>query len=620
MIEQGPFSGLFNAFKAGQLTRREFIARATALGMGAAVAGFIVNSVTPTGAMAQDASPAAGASARPSAGTENITRGAGGELKILLWQAVTSHSPHTGTGTKDYLGASFVLESLMNYMPDATVIPNLVTEVPSKENGGLSDDLTQVTYKLLPGVVWSDGEPFTAKDVEFTWKWITDPDNSSVSIGQYTPITAVEVVDDLTVKFTFEAPTLAWYVPFTGSFGGQIYPGHVWNFDPTNRDAINSFKSAPIGTGPYKVDTFRENDQVIYSINENYREPNKPYFATVNLKGGGDAASAARAVLQTGDYDYAWNLQVEPAILNDLATGGKGQLVVIPGTSVERLMINFADPHKEVDGERANPTVPHPIFSDKAVRQALSMAIDRETIASQFYVPPGEKATSNLFVGIPAYESPNTSFVFDTDGANKVLDDAGWALDGNTRKKGDLELKFTYTTSINAVRQKTQAVVKDNFSKIGVDVQLKQVDAGIFFDSAAGNDQSYTHFFEDLEMYTSSPGFSFPTDYAEAFYTGKDGSNLSRKSNQWSGQNLARYQNPDYDKAYDEVKATTDPERAAELFIQMNDLVINDFACIPLVQRASDKYAISNRLNNDNVALGPFESNFWNVQNWVTVE
>ena len=152
----------------------------------------------------------------------------------------------------------------------------------------------------------------------------------------------------------------------------------------------------------------------------------------------------------------------------------------------------------------------------------------------------------------------------------------------STRKKGDLELSFTYSTSINPVRQKTQAVVKDNFSKIGVDVQLKQVDAGIFFDSAAGNDQSYTHFFEDLEMYTSSPGFSFPSDYAEAFYTGTDGSNLSRKSNQWSGQNLARYQNPDYDAAYDEVKATTDPERAAELFITMNDIVINDLRLHPV--------------------------------------
>jgi peptide/nickel transport system substrate-binding protein len=121
-------------------------------------------------------------------------------------------------------------------------------------------------------------------------------------------------------------------------------------------------------------------------------------------------------------------------------------------------------------------------------------------------------------------------------------------------------------------------------------------------------------------MFTSSPGSSYPTDYMAAWYTGPDGSNLSQESNQWSGQNLARYQNPEYDPLYEEALRATEPERAAELFIQMNDMVINDFAIIPLVQRAADKYAISNRLNNDMVALGPFDSNFWNVANWHLAE
>src|SRR3712207_4649400 len=105
--------------------------------------------------------------------------------------------------------------------------------------------------------------------------------------------------------------------------------------------AINEFRQNPIGTGPYKVESFKENDQVIYVANENYREPNKPFFARVNLKGGGDAASAARAVLQTGDYDHAWNLQVEPEILRDLEQGGKGKAYAAPGNSVERIMYNF---------------------------------------------------------------------------------------------------------------------------------------------------------------------------------------------------------------------------------------------------------------------------------------
>ncbi|MGH2530659.1 MAG: peptide ABC transporter substrate-binding protein, partial [Thermomicrobiales bacterium] len=627
MAEKGQLWRTWDDLKAGRISRREFIEKATALGVGLPVVLFCVNALGTSSASAAPGGKARGAVAgfqtasttpRPAA-PEGLQRGAGDELRILLWQAVTHMSPHTGTGTKDFLGASFVLEPLMSYMPDATLIPTLVTEVPSVENGLLSEDLTTVTYTLLEGVTWSDGEPFTARDLVFTWEWIMNPDNGSVSIENYRPIQSVEAVDDLTVRITFTNATLAWYVPFTGTFGGSVYPGHVWGFDSANTEAINAFRQGPIGTGPYVVESFAENDQVIFAVNENYREPNKPFFSRVNLKGGGDAAAAARAVLETGDWDYAWNLQVEPAILNQMAEAGNGQLVVVPGTSVERILFNFADPNQEVEGQRAYWQEPHPVFSDIAVRQAMSMAADRETISVQFY-GEGEPATSNILVGIPAYESPNTSFEFNLESAKQILDEAGWVMDGDVRAKDGVEMKFSYATSINAVRQKTQAVFKQACDELGIDLQLKQVDAGIFFDSAAGNEQNFPHFYNDLQMYTSSPGFSYPTDYMLTWYTGPEGTNMPQASNGWSGQNIHRYQNPEYDSLYEEVVAATEPERAAELFIQMNDIVINDYVAIPLVQRAADKYAISNRLNDDMVALGPFESNFWNVANWHLAE
>src|SRR5262245_24753316 len=320
--EKGQLWRAYEDLKAGRMSRREFMEKAAALGVGLPVTMFVLQSLDMKGASAAPGANGAGyrgarqaAATRPTAGTESQTRGAGGELKLLQWQAVTHLSPHTGNGTKDFLGASLIIEPLMSYMPDATVIATLVEEVPSVENGGLSEDLSTVTYKILKDVKWSDGEPFTAKDVVFTWQWIMNPDNASVSIESYRPIKSAEAVDDYTLKLTFNKPTLAWYVPFTGTFGGSVYPGHLWNFDPAKSDVIDTFRQNPTGTGPYVVESFKENDQVIYKINDNYREPNKPFFEKVNLKGGGDAASAARAVLQTGDYDYAWNLQVEPQIL-----------------------------------------------------------------------------------------------------------------------------------------------------------------------------------------------------------------------------------------------------------------------------------------------------------------
>lgn len=619
MMRSETLTSLFQSLKAGEITRRQFVQRSAALGLSAAGIAFAVNSLGMRGASAQDATPATVASAgRPAVGMESATRGEGGQVNILLWQAVTHLSPHNATGTKDTLGASFVLESLMNYAADASLVPTLITEVPTIENGLLAEDFSSVTYTLLPGVVWSDGEPLKAQDVEFTWKWVMDPVHAAVTSNIYSVISAVEVIDDLTVKLTFAAPTLAWYVPFTGTSNGFVMPGHLWGFDAASVDYDNAFRQSPTGSGPYMVDTFSENDQVTYIANESFREPSKPFFSNVNLKGGGDAVSAARAVLQTGDFDYAWNLQVEPAVLEEMLSGGKGQLNSAPGVSIEAIFINFTDPNTEVDGERSSLTVPHPSLSDKAVRQAFAAAVDRETIANQFY-GEGSYATANRLAGIPEYQSTNVPFVFDTAAANKILDDAGWVLDGSTRKKGDVELKWTYSTSINAVRQKTQAVVKSNLAEIGIEVNLTSVDSGIFFDSSAGNDQNYPHFYSDILMYTNGPTSPFPIDYMSNHYAGPNNQNVAQKSNDWAGNNISRYVNADYDAMWLEAQGSTDPERVAELFIGMNDLLVEDAALVSLVQRAAGLGALSNRIDPINLAKSPFESDFWNIMNWRTV-
>ena len=385
-------------------------------------------------------------------------------------------------------------------------------------------------------------------------------------------------------------------------------------------DANDIFRSAQIGTGPYVVDTFAENDQVICKLNENYREPNKPYFATVNVKGGGDAVSAARAVLETGDWNVGWNLQVEPNIINDMLAAGKGQHIVVPGTSVERVLINFSDPNKEVDGQRSEKNTPHPFFTDPAVRQALSYATDRQTMSTQFYAgPPGEPPTANILVGIPAYESPNTSFEFDIQKANDTLEAAGYVLDGDVHKKGDIELSVTYSTTINAVRQKNQAVNKSNWEKAGFKVQLKQVDAGIFFDSAEGNDQNLAHFYNDVMMYANTPTNPYPQTYMESWYAGPNGSNINQKENGWRAGNYNRWSNADYDQLYETLANEVDTERAAETFIKLNDLVITNNVIIPLVQRSAESYAITNNINGDMFAASQWEVLYWNIANWNEV-
>ena len=127
----------------------------------------------------------------------------------------------------------------------------------------------------------------------------------------------------------------------------------------------------PVGTGPYKFKDFKPGDLVAGEINMNYHMPNRPHFDSIEMKGGGDAVSAARAVLQTGEFDYAWNLQVEDEVLKRLETGGKGKTTITVGGNIEFIQLNSADPWTEIEGERAHPKSRHPILNDPAVRSAM---------------------------------------------------------------------------------------------------------------------------------------------------------------------------------------------------------------------------------------------------------
>jgi peptide/nickel transport system substrate-binding protein len=616
---QGPLSALHHELRSGTITRREFTLRALALGVGMPIISFILRAESASAQVGKHIGwgvAAQAAAGPPAEGMDGRTRGEGGELRLIQWQAPSMLSPHVSTGEKDYLAAQLIVEPLMHYLPDGTLIPNLVTEVPTVENGLLGEDLKSVTYKLLDGITWADGEPLTADDVLFTYEWIIDPANASVSAGVYEEIQSIEVVDPLTVQVFFAEPNANWFQPHAGSEFGYVYPKHVLDVED-GKAAHDAFLLNPVGTGPYKIESFSPNDQAIYVINENYRDPNKPFFERVNLKGGGDAASAARSVLQTGEYDFAWNLQVEPQILDELEQGGKGVVDVARGNSVERLMIQFADPNTEVDGERAKLGTVNPTMGDKAVRQALNLAVQRDVIAQQLYAGEEfEPPTANILTGMPSMESPNTSWEFNVEEAMRILEEAGWVMEGDVRVKDGVELNITFVTSINSVRQKEQAIIKQALDQIGFRTELRQVDAAVYFDSSPGNDQNINHFYNDIEMYTDNPTTPIPTEYMLGWYGGPEGENIAQASNQWSGNNYGRYQNAEYDELLEQVRLETDLARAAELFIQMNDILIEDVAVVPIVNRSASTYGISTTLQEANIASSPFEYNYWNIANW----
>jgi peptide/nickel transport system substrate-binding protein len=618
----GPLATAFADLTAGRIDRRAFNRRAAALGLGAGSIATILRHSTVLGQATPTASPVAApelarGAGKPDSGTDGQTRGAGGDLRILVPQAASSLSIHNATGGKDIAASSIITEPLLAYAADTSLVPVLVTDVPTLDNGLLAADLSTVTFNLLPDVVWSDGTPFTADDVVFTWQWNVDEANGSIDAVSWQLISNVEAIDELTVKVTYVEPTLGWFQPFGSNIGG-IYPKHFW--DGKEPLAANiEFGRVPIGTGAFVLDQFLPNDQIVYAANPNYREANKPFFNRVIVAGGLDAASAVRAVTVTNDWELAFTLQIDQATLAGVL-GDKGQVYGVPGTGVEKIQFNFSDPDTEVDGERSNMTVPHPFLADPAVREAIALLIDRETLSSRLYNgAPGEPVAVNILAGMDIYASPNTTWEYSPEKATQLLDGAGWVLNGDTREKDGVKLSLKYVTTDAIVRTKVQAVVKDSLVEAGFDVELQQIPGTVFFDGDPTNTQNFTHFQSDMQEYTDGATSAFPINYMKYWYAGPNGENIAQAANRYTGTNKTRYSNPDYDAMFEELLTVVDQDEAIEIFIALNDHVVTNFVEIPLVQLAADRFAASNTINVDNIAVTAFGDVFWNIANWNRV-
>ena len=552
--------------KTGRLSRRAFVQRMIAVGLTAPMAGMMLS----------HSGVAMAATAIPYKPTK---AGGGGLLKLLYWQAVTLLNPHFAVGTKDQEGSRIFYEPLAGWDNDGNLVPFLAAEIPSKENDGLAEDGLSVVWKLKRGVKWHDGMPFTADDVVFNWEYARTPETAAVSIASYKDI-KVEKIDDFTVRVSFAKPTPFWADAFVGQYG-MIIPKHLFAdyMGGKSRDAPTNLK--PVGTGPYVFVDFKPGDVVLAKLNPDYHVPNRPYFDTLEVKGGGDAVSAARAVLQTGEYDYGYNMLVEDEILLKLESAGKGKVSIIETGAVEFMMLNVTDPAAEVDGERASLKTKHPLFSDPAVRQAINLLIDRASIEKFIYGRTGS-ATANFLNSPERVRSKNTKLEFNIEKANQILEAAGWkkGADG-VRAKDSKSLKFVFQTSINAPRQKTQAIVKQACQKAGIDIELKSVVASVFFSSDTANPDTYSHFYCDAQMYNTTMQQPDPQFFMNQYLSWQ----AATKENKWQGRNVSRWQSKEYDEIYQQAERELDAVKRAAMYIKLNDLVVGDNYILPVVRR-----------------------------------
>jgi len=578
--------------RAGRVSRRAFVRRMVGFGLTAPLATQLL---AHAGLAQSDYKP--------------TKAGGGGALKLLFWQAATLLNPHFAVGAKDSEGCRIFYEPLAAWDPEGNLIPVLAAEIPDIENGGIAADGMSVTWKLKKGVEWHDGRPFTADDVVFTWEYASDPATAATTFGTYRDA-KVEKIDPLTVRVRFDKPTPFWAGLFVAVFG-MIIPKHL--FEPykgsNSRDAPANLK--PVGTGPYRFVEFKPGDLIKGERNPSYHVANRPHFDTIEMKGGGDAVSAARAVIQTGEYDYAWNMQVEDEILVRLENAGnaKGRAEIVSSRGMEHIQINCADPWIEVDGERSSAKTTHPLFGDPAVRHALALLVDRASVEAHIYGRTGV-ATGNFLNNPERFTSKNTTWEFNVDKANRLLEEAGWkrGADG-VRAKNGKKLKLVFQTSINAPRQKTQAIIKQACQKAGIDMELKSVTASVYFSSDVANPDTTRKFYADIQMYTvGTPSSPDPERFMQQFVSWE----IASKDNKWQGNNPTRWRNEEYDKAFRAAQGELDPVKRAALFIKMNDMVVEDVAVIPVVNRRWVA-AISTKLR---ATLSGWDNDFWNLKDW----
>jgi peptide/nickel transport system substrate-binding protein len=569
----------------------------------------LLSACTGTGTQPAAAPDQSAATATPFA----ANRGAGDTLRLILWIAPGSLNPHISPGLHDFQASRIAYEPLASFDRAGQLVPFLAAEIPSRANGGLAADGMSVTWQLRSDVVWSDGTPFTAADVRFTYDYITNPAVAGHAAVAYEAVEQVEIIDDHTVRVQFNAPTPAWAVPFVGRYG-LILPQHIFAEYNGANYAEAPANNLPVGTGPYRVVSFEpqevlflgdrlvETNKVVYVPNERFREPDNPYFSRVELHGWGLPELSAQAVLVSGTDDYVYDVQLTDDQLQALETLGEGVATINFGRKLLLLELNSIDP------DDPSGTQPHPIFSDPEVRQALNLAIDREAIVQDIFGRAGRPVNTIL----PALEAEAASAAeFDPQAAAALLAAAGWRdSDGDgVRERDGQPLRVRYTHDTGPLSTAVAALVQQRLTDIGFAVTMTDIDVRTLAVSVAAEvvDQSAPAIDIVQHLVTSStldPGI----------YLGRwTCAQVAGTAGNGQGTNPANWCDARYDELYAQSRTELDAEARQQLFAEMQARLLDAGFVLPVVQVA-DVSGVSTTLTG--VEWTPWDAEVWQIKDW----
>ncbi len=483
------------------------------------------------------------------------------------------------------------VEGLVQIDAKGDPIPVLAETLPT-----LSEDGMVLTYTLKKGIRFSNGDPFTCADVQFTWKAVMSY-LAPISKSGYERIKSVDCPDETTAVVNFSSGYLRYLQLF--SF---VLPKGAGSLDTINKW---EYHQAPISTGPWKVLEWQVGDHILLARNEYYREPGKPYLDNIMLKFLQSQNSLD--LLTKRELDVTWGLDESYLVfLKDLASQGISYSTAQSGIN-ELLIFNLADP--KIDAPLDAATNPHPILSDVRVRQAFQYAIDKQTLVDNLL--PGSVNTSSSILPPSQFNCPFAPSEYNPEKGKALLEEAGWktGTDGIREKDGvRLSLKIT-TEAENGLRIQIEQAIARDLKAIGVELIIEKIPSKELNGNwKSGGLGKHGHF--DILLLAIGPGINPAGGMKRDFHSKR----IPTVYNQGEGNNYARYHNTDVDTWIDQALSSTSSEQQQELLCKIAEQVNQDVPVIPIYEHLIVS-AHQARLQNFIISPGPANFTF-NSQDW----
>lgn len=525
----------------------------------------------------------------------------GGTLRYLLYEDPNSLNPVMGSTSIAIQVVAAIQEGLTENAPDGTFVPILAAELPSVENGGISEDLLTITWKLREGVVWSDGTPLTSDDVVFTWEAARDAANGSTVASDFALITDVQAPDPLTVVVTYSAFNAGYLDQFP-----WILPRHATGDVTGMRDW--AFNRAPIGTGPFKLDEWSSGEYLQLSRNENYREEGKPYLDSLIFLVVPDESVRTAMMVEESAEIMLWSGQEAD---EQIEAAGVGAPRIAPGVWVVEMRFNLSQPF---DGD-PGAAPPHPILGDLRTRQAITHGINRDRINHELITGTVFELDSPLQVGwMDCQVEP---FVFDAEAAMALLDEVGWRdEDGDGIREAHgvetvedgtkLALTMNGYTGFDTL-DLIELAVQEDLRNIGMDVQIENQEFAVIFGTWEDNSPrmlgDYDILIYDAGLF-AEPGAVIANRYSPDQVPSADNP---------GGENFHRWVREDVGEWITTANSSSDIEVRRENFCNVATAIREDIITFPILQ-FSEGSAYSNKMHG--YAISTWEWSTWDVENW----